>query len=118
VASVAWEPYTEAAFQQALARHEPMVIDIYADWCIPCVELDHMTFRDPEVVSALSSVRTLRLDATSEVPAGGEALLERYDIYGVPTILLIDRHGQERRALRVLGFVPPEEFLERLRQIR
>jgi len=111
---VAWQPYTAAALEQALRERRPVVIDVYADWCVPCVEMDHVTFRHARIVEALASSATLRLDATRGVSADAEALFDRYDVFGVPTVLLFDRSGAERRDLRVLGFVSPEEFLVRL----
>lgn len=117
-ASVGWIPYSEAALAQAQREHRPIVIDVYADWCLPCVEMDHVTFRHADVVQALSTVATLRLDVTREVPEEGEALLERSQVFGAPTVLLFDSTGKERKDLRLLGFVAPEEFLERLSRIQ
>ena len=114
---VAWMPYSEAALQAAQRQGKPVLVDVYADWCIPCVEMDHVTFHHPDVIRALSSVTALRLDVTNEVPPEGTALLERYHIYGAPTILLFDRGGRERTDLRLLGFVPPDQFLERLKRV-
>ena len=111
---VAWTPYSQAAFDQAQRERRPTVLDVYADWCLPCVEMDHVTFRHPEVVKALASVATLRVDATSEVSPEGSAMLDRFKIYGAPTILFFDRRGRERTDLRLLGFTTPEEFLDRL----
>ena len=116
-AALAWIPYSEGAFEQARREHRPMIIDLYADWCIPCVEMDHVTFRHPDVVQALSSVATLRLDVTSDVPPDGERLIDRHDVAGVPTVLLFDREGREHRDLRVEGPVGPKEFLRRLSKI-
>ena len=115
---MAWIPYAQAAFDQARLEKRIILVDVYADWCLPCVELDHVTFRHPDVVRALTSVVTLRIDATRDVPQDAEAFFEQYDIFGVPTVLLFDRSGTERRDLRLLGFVGPQEFLERLRQIQ
>ena len=115
--AVRWAPYSAAALAQAQREHHPVIVDIYADWCLPCVELDRVTFRHPDVVKALESVVALRVDATREVSREAEALLGRYAIYGVPTVLLFDRTGAERRELRLAGFATPEEFLERLKQI-
>ncbi len=114
---VAWIPYTAAALEEAQRSHRPILIDIYADWCIPCVEMEHVTFRDPAVAQALQPVATLRVDATRGVSADAERLLSRYRIYGAPTILFFDRTGHERADLRLLGFSAPDEFLERLQQI-
>jgi thiol:disulfide interchange protein DsbD len=118
VPGVAWAPYSEAVMEQAQRDQRPILIDVYADWCLPCVEMDHVTFRHPDVVHALASVSTLRLDATRGVSPEGEGLLKRYRVYGAPTLLLFDRSGREREDLRVLGFVTPDEFLERLSKIQ
>jgi thiol:disulfide interchange protein DsbD len=115
--TISWVPYSEAALEQAQQDGQPVLIDVYADWCIPCVEMDHVTFRNPRVVQALATVRTLRLDATSEVSSEGEAFLGRFRVFGVPATLFFDRTGHERKELRLLGFAKPEEFLERLEQI-
>ena len=116
--TVAWVPYSEAALERAQREQRPILIDVYADWCLPCVEMDHTTFRNPEVVRALAEVATLRLDATRGVSEDGERLLERHRVFGAPTVLFIDRTGRERTALRLMGFVTPDEFLERLRHLQ
>ena len=116
-ATVHWIPYSEAALEQAQRAQRPIVIDVYADWCLPCVETDHVTFRHPEVVRALATVVTLRVDVTRGVEDEAAALLSRRQIYGAPTIVFIDRTGHERLDLRLTGFVEPEEFLAQLQQI-
>lgn len=116
--SVAWQPYSAARLAQAARDGRPVLIDVYADWCLPCVELDHVTFRHPDVIERLSTFSTLRVDATLEIPQEAEALLERHDVYGVPTVLIFDANGRERTDLRVNGFVPPAELLKRLAKVR
>ena len=115
--AVAWIPYSEAALEDAQRAHQPILIDIYADWCLPCVEMDHTTFRNPDVVRALDGVATMRVDATREVSPDGDQLLERYHVYGAPTVLFFDRSGKERADLRLTGFERPAGFLRRLRRI-
>lgn len=112
--SISWQRYQPAKLAEAKQQQQPVLIDIYADWCIPCVELDHVTFRHPNVVERLSNFATLRVDATRDVPPEAEALLKQYDVYGVPTVLVFDARGQERSDLRINGFITPEEFLRQL----
>ena len=116
--AIAWHAYSAARLEQARHDGQPALVDVYADWCLPCVELDHTTFRHPDVIARLSTVTTLRVDATGEVSREGQALLEVHHVYGVPTVLVIDAHGTERADLRVEGFVPPNEFLKRLEALR
>lgn len=118
IPSVSWQPYTPAALQRAAAARKPTLIDVYADWCLPCVELDRVTFRHPEVVAALQSWSALHIDVTHSATADAEALFQKHDIYGVPTVLLIDAAGVERADLRVTGFVSPAELLQRLKQLQ
>jgi len=115
--SIPWQPYQPAKLADATQQQRPVLIDVYADWCVPCVELDHVTFRHPKVIARLSQFVTLRIDATRDLPPEAEALLNKYDVYGVPTVLVFDAHGQERSDLRVNGFVTPEELLEQLKSL-
>ncbi len=115
---VGWLSYTAAAFAEGQRAGRPMVIDVYADWCLPCLELDHVTFRHPEVVRALSGMTTLLVDVTREASAEQEALLRRYRIVGVPTVLVFDAQGQEREDLRLTGFEAPQEFVRRLQRLK
>ena len=116
--AIAWQAYSVARLEQARHDGQPALVDVYADWCLPCVELDHTTFRHPDVIARLSTVTTLRVDATGEVSREGQALLEAHHVYGVPTVLLFDAHGTERADLRVEGFVPPAALLKRLEALR
>lgn len=116
--AIRWMPYHPEQLAQAAESGQPALVDIFADWCLPCVELDHVTFRHPEVAKQLDGIVALRIDATKAIPRDAEPLLERYDVYGVPTVLLFDATGREHPELRIEGFIPPEEFLSRLEQLR
>lgn len=118
VAGVSWQPYSDAAFEQALREHQPVIIDVSAEWCVPCVELDRVTFHHPDVVQALASMTTMKLDATSDLSEREEAFFKRYQIFGVPTVLLFDRTGKERPELRLTGFEDPKAFLKRLARLQ
>ncbi len=118
VGTVNWVPFSEAAFDAARREGRPIVLDVYADWCLPCKELEHVTFQHADVTIVLNTMTTLRLDASQDLPAEAEAFADRYHIVGMPTILLFDRNGKERADLRLLGFEGPEEFLARLKQLQ
>lgn len=114
---VAWEPYSKAKLELAKQEGKPVVIDFYADWCLPCHELEQYTYSNPEVIAALESFVRLKVDVTN--PNSEEALepIETFDILGVPTILFLDAKGKEWPKMRITGYVPPAEFLEHLKPI-
>jgi hypothetical protein len=45
-------------------------------------------------------------------------LLRKYEVKGVPTVVFLDREGQERRDLRLVDYLPPDQFLIRMAEIK
>ncbi len=111
-----WQPFTIEAFQQA---DRPVVIDMYADWCMPCVEMEHSTFKHPEVIALMPKVLPLRIDATDQenLPADIEAFMDDYGVFGLPTILFFNDQQEELKELRLLGFETGKGFAKRIASI-
>jgi thiol:disulfide interchange protein DsbD len=107
-----WERYDEAAVGRAVASGQPVILDFYADWCLPCKELDKKTFGDSRVSDALNGMARFKVDLTSSTDAN-DAIRSRYGVAGVPTIAFF-AGGKEVTEARLTGFEPPEQFLKRL----
>ncbi|MDZ7747966.1 MAG: protein-disulfide reductase DsbD [Halofilum sp. (in: g-proteobacteria)] len=103
------------ALTEARRSDRPVMLDVYADWCVSCKELEAFTFPDERVRRALGDAMLLRTDVTAN-DAGDSALLERYDLYGPPAILFFGPDGVERRGYRVVGFMGPQEFARHVRR--
>jgi thiol:disulfide interchange protein DsbD len=101
--------------QAAAAAHQAVMLDIDADWCTSCKEMERYTFTDPAVKSALQPVRLLRANVTAN-SADDQALLHEFQIYGPPTIAFYDAGGHEQQRYRVVGFMPAARFAALLRQ--
>ena len=105
---------TVAELDQALgAGGPPVLLDFYADWCVSCKEMERMTFSDPKVAAALKNLRLLQVDVTAN-NADDRALMKRFKLYGPPGIIVFDQTGKEIPASRVIGFLGPAPFLDRL----
>lgn len=111
--SVEWKPFTKEALAEIDGRG--VIIDFYADWCIPCKELDAMTFSDPKVIELSKEFETYKADMTESLSAEVEALRENYNIIGVPTVLILNSNGEEKE--RITGFVNAEEFYKIISEI-
>ena len=104
--SVEWKPFTEDALTEISGRG--VIIDFYADWCIPCKELDALTFSDPDVIELSKEFETYKADLTKSLSPEVESLRERFKIVGVPTVLILNSKGEEVE--RITGFVNAKEF--------
>jgi thioredoxin:protein disulfide reductase len=116
VAGIAWEKYSDAALTGAKIAGRPVVIDFYADWCIPCKQLDARTFSNEAVVRESERFVRLKADLTTADDSTA-ALAKRYAIVGVPTIVFIDSSGKEIDEARLTGFEDADAFLGRIRAV-
>jgi thiol:disulfide interchange protein DsbD len=117
-AGVTWQPYSDQLLKKATSVEKPVIIDFYADWCAPCRELEQITFHDPEIVKvAKNDFVMIKVDLTRKGDPTNELLLRQYDVRGVPTVVFLDRNGREHPELRLVRYMPPAEFLERMVEI-
>mgnify|MGYP004686660449 FL=1 len=109
---------SEAELQQALSENnKPLVmLDLYADWCVACKEFEKETFSDPSVQKAFGDMLLLQVDMTKNSEEN-RALMTKYKVLGLPTILFFSRDGKEIEGSRVNGFMPPVEFLQWIEKI-
>ncbi|KAG8148609.1 protein-disulfide reductase DsbD [Burkholderia catarinensis] len=93
------------------ASSQPVMLDFYADWCVSCKEMEHLTFTDARVQARLAKLHLVRADVTANNP-DDQALLKRFNLFGPPGIIFFDRSGNEIG--RVVGYQAAETFLRSL----
>ncbi len=111
-----WEEYSDLDLSEAKENGMPVLLDFSADWCIPCMELDRNTWTDPKVIEATKDISRLKVDLTYFDSPESETLRKKFNISGVPTVIFIRTDGTEATESRIIGFVPPKEFLAKLKQ--
>jgi len=109
---LAFRPYSDAALAEAAAAGRPVVIDFFADWCLPCKELEKFTFTDAGVRKTLDGWVLLKADLTKSASPEVAALRTKWNIQGVPTMVFLGPDGKESKP-RVVQFEKPAAFLSR-----
>jgi thiol:disulfide interchange protein DsbD len=109
------ETELDAQLSQAKQEQKLVLLDFYADWCISCKEMEVNTFANPEVGNHLKQWVLLQADVTANSPEN-QALLKRFGLYGPPGILIFNLNAQEQKDQRVIGYMAPQRFIERLKQ--
>jgi len=106
----------DAQLRKAKEERKLVMLDFYADWCISCKEMEVNTFANPEVSQELKQFVLLQADVTMNSQEN-QALLKRFGLFGPPGILIFNLNSQELKDQRIIGYMPPQRFLERLQKL-
>jgi thioredoxin:protein disulfide reductase len=93
-----------------------VMLDLYADWCVSCKEMEAFTFTDESVRSRLSEMTLVRVDVTAN-SADDKALMRRFGLFGPPALLFFRPGGEELSAARVIGYQDAKTFLAHLSRL-
>lgn len=111
-------PMTEESdppfFKEALARakrdRKPLVLDFYAEWCVPCQRMSRETLSDPRVKKLLERAIMVKIDA-DRFPD----LAKKFGVAGLPDIRFLTFEGIEKKKL--LDYQDPATFAKSLSEL-
>ena len=89
-----WQTDTQTAFTKAKTEKKLLLVDFFATWCLPCLELEATTFSDPDLKNFLSkNFVPFKVNCTEDTPQCQE-MVDRFGIVGWPTLLILSPEGQ------------------------
>ena len=103
-----------AELEQQLAQSsKPVMLDLYADWCVECKRMEATTFQDPSVVKALNNILTVQIDLSKNTQQHKD-FLKHFGLFGPPTMLFFDSQGKEHQQHRLIGMIDPAQFIQHI----
>lgn len=103
-----------AELEQRLAQtSQPVMLDLYADWCVECNRMEATTFKDQHVIEALKNTLTLQLDMSANTQQHKD-LLKQLGLFGPPTMLFFDDQGKEYSQSRLIGMIKPAQLIQHI----
>jgi thioredoxin:protein disulfide reductase len=94
----------------------PAFLDFYADWCLPCKELEIKVFSQPEVATELQRFQLVKVDCTKgdDDPVVVDTQ-KRYGAETLPTLVMIGADGKVQK--KIDHYVEKDELLQALRSV-
>jgi thiol-disulfide isomerase/thioredoxin len=87
---------------EALRQQKPIFVDVYADWCGPCKQMERTVFPADSVHDLLTG-RFVLAKVNGDDPVIGDSLKRQFGIRAYPTYIVLSPAGKERK--RRVGFV-------------
>jgi len=114
---IRWAYYSDEIINQAGENAKPVLLDFFADWCIPCKELDKFTFTDEGIIDLSRKFVMVKVNLTKSSDPLVKRLTKTYGIKGVPTLVMLKAGGNEVTESRVVGFIKPEGLSEKMTRV-
>lgn len=90
----------EEAMTFAKKEGKPLFLDFYADWCVPCKQMERYSFSDREFAKIIND-NYVAVKVNVDYFWGMD-VAEKYRIKEYPTVMVIDTKGREKG--RTVGF--------------
>lgn len=90
--NIRWLTSLKMAKAQARTLHRPILIDFWADWCVPCRQMRASVWPDAKV-QQLVKQHFVPLSIDTSTRSGGK-LLARYRQQVIPTVIIADNTGR------------------------
>ncbi|CAN5779041.1 hypothetical protein BH11PSE3_BH11PSE3_10100 [soil metagenome] len=102
--TLAWQTWQPSLFDQAAREDKYILLHMAAVWCHWCHVMERTTYRDPAIQQRLAEkFIAVRVDQDSD-----PALSYRYESWGWPATIVLDKDGNEIFKRR--GYIPPDLF--------
>lgn len=100
---IAWINSYLDGMDQAKSQGKPVMIDLYADWCGPCRQLDEETWRDPAIVQLAAKFVCIKVNVDED-----QETARKFGANAIPLVVFLSSDGTEID--RHVGFIPAAQM--------
>ncbi len=94
------------------SSQRPIMLDLYADWCISCKVMDAEIFSHADVQKQFSHMTWIKLDVTDNSEEH-VAFMQDHAVFGPPSLLFFE-DGREVVDARIIGEIKKAPFIDKV----
>jgi len=102
--------------QAVQVSQRPVLLDVYADWCVSCKVMEEEVFPTMAVAPLLGRFQLLRADVTRNDALDRE-LLNHYGLFGPPSLVFFRSDSSEIDEFRLQGEVSEQQLAPHLEAV-
>lgn len=107
--AVEWKTDWQTELPKAAANGQPVLMDVYTDWCPHCKRLDKTTFIDKSVLDFFKKEKYVLLKVNPEKDIESE---KKFRAFSYPTLIVFNPKGKEID--RILGYRDAKQLVKEL----
>lgn len=116
-AEIHWITNEKEGLEIAKKEGKTAIIDFWASWCSACMELEKITYVDPQVIEESGKFVNIKIDATNAEDPEIKKLWKKYKVVGLPTIVFVNKDGVVLKDKTITGFVDAKKYLQALKSV-
>lgn len=104
----------DRALSEARNNNKLILVDLYADWCGPCRQIDAKVFDNPQVRHVLTNhFISVKIDV--DKPGRNNELANQFGTRSIPHVVFLNSAGE--KLYEFTGFVSASVFLDTLQAL-
>lgn len=109
-----WQTDLKLATQYAHEQNKKILVDVWAEWCTACLEMEATTWKDAHIIQTMKNkFIAVKLDYTHPSQSLSDQL-SAWKIVGLPAVLILDPK-QDNKPLEVnQGIIVTKDLLQKL----
>jgi thiol:disulfide interchange protein DsbD len=112
VDGIKWVTSFEEGLRLAREQGKPAVIDFYADWCLPCKEMEANTWSNAGVIEESRRFVMIKMDSSKEDSPGARLKIEKFNSFYIPFVAFYDSRGDYLQDRAIEGYADANAMLK------